>query len=309
MNAPRPVAQAEQADHALDAAGVAPLSLVPLAAAPVPARAAAAANAVTPADLLVIAMQSENQDIDRLERLMAMDLRYREQQALELTRQREWQEQDRQRDAVLAFRESFAAFRGENIVIPHTKHVDRGNAGSFEQAEYHLVSGMLSPALSKHGFGYHHKTEFTTHQLPGLEGPDAYVPWVKVTVFLQHRKGHVESMQLEGPPNDLKGNTPIQNMQAAASYMKRRSLLDITGTATGGEDDEAKLVQQQKGEAKSNAADQLRDAGRAASMEGMAKLTEWWKTLNAKDQAAMSKDFGEMRKAARRADEEDARHV
>ena len=49
------------------------------------------------------------------------------------------------------------------------------------------------------------------------------------------------SAELEGPPGELSVNTPTQNMQTTASYLKRQSLLAITGTATGGEDDEAKM--------------------------------------------------------------------
>ena len=33
------------------------------------------------------------------------------------------------------FRRDFAGFRGENIIIPKTKRVDRGRGGSFEQAD------------------------------------------------------------------------------------------------------------------------------------------------------------------------------
>ena len=93
--------------------------------------------AVTPSDLLQIAMQSQEKDIALLERLMAMDERYREQQ-----------ERERQRAAVLAFRRDFAAFRGENIVIPKTKFVDRGKGGSFNQAEYDQVMGRISQTVT-----------------------------------------------------------------------------------------------------------------------------------------------------------------
>lgn len=136
-----------------------------------------------------------------------------------------------------SFREDFAAFRGENIIIPKSKHVDRGRAGSFFQAEFDEVCRRLSPALSKHGFGFRHDQRFGFRRVMN-DGTETDVGWVFVTCYLEHRKGHAEKLELEGPPGDLSANTPVQNMQATASYLKRQGLLAITGTATGGEDDE-----------------------------------------------------------------------
>jgi hypothetical protein len=192
---------------------------------------------ITPADLLRVAMDSGDKDIDRLERLMAMDERYRDSQ-----------ERDRQRQSVLAFRRDFAGFRGENVLIPKTKFVDRGKAGSFFQAEYDLVCSKLSPALSKHGFGFRHGQKFGSLKWVNEDGIECQQAWVWVTCFLEHRDGHVETLELEGPPGDLGGNTPVQNMQATASYLKRQSLLAITGTATGGEDDESLLLKREAGD-------------------------------------------------------------
>lgn len=310
MSAALPTAQAERLAHILDEGGTAPLSLVAVDTPLLPARAASAANNITPADLLLIAMQSENQDIDRLERLMAMDLRFRETQAAELQRQREWQEQDRIRDGVLAFRADFAQFRGENIIIPLTKHVDRAAAGSFEQAEYHRVAGMLSPALSKHGYGFRHDPKFGSRKWMDADGVERDIPWVTVTCFLEHRKGHTETVILEGPSSDLKGNTPMQNMQATASFLKRHTLLAITGTATGGEDDEARLGNREKPAAAGTPVDadvgrkiELRNAGEGAAKAGMQALTAWWARLTAREQSDMSSHFSAMRKAARAVDE------
>lgn len=219
MNAPQSAALAERALHILDEGGTAPLALIPVEDQPM---TVATPRGVTPADLLQIAMQSGDKDIDRLERLMKMVL------------------EDRQRDAMLAFREDFARFTGENIIIPKTLFVERGKAGSFEQAEYDRVCGMLSPALSKHGFGYRHDQKFTSKPWT-TDGVTSDIPWVIVTCFLEHRKGHTEIVTLEGPPGDLTANTPVQNMQTTATYCKRQSLLAVTGTPTGGEDKEADL--------------------------------------------------------------------
>jgi hypothetical protein len=207
-------------------------------------------------------------------------------------------------EAKKAFDESFAAFRGENIIIPKTKHVDRGRGGSFDQAEYDGVCGRLSPALSRHGFGFRHDQKFGAKRWM-TEGVENDEPWVWVTCYLTHRKGHSEKLELEGPPGDLSVNTPTQNMQTTASYLKRQSLLAITGTATGGEDDEARLRQKRDSDAgnQGGAEDEtVLQAGRDAAMEGMEKLTAWWGGLTAKDRSRLNREFGDLRKAAAKAD-------
>ena len=283
------------------------LALEPIAqrAATITAVQPSQMQTITPADLLRVAMESGDKDIERLERLMAMDERYREAQ-----------ERDRQRGAVLAFRRDFAAFRGENVIVPKTKHVERGKAGSFNQAEYDRVCGMLSPALSKHGFGFRHDQKFTTRPWVS-DGVESMIPWVIVTCFLEHREGHAETLELEGPPGDLSANTPVQNMQTTASYLKRQSLLAITGTATGGEDDEgamgdgrtdaprpgdgARAADAPAAPAATGAAPAragLLKTGTAKAHEGLAALTDWWKGLAPADREIVMADFGGLKKIA-----------
>lgn len=194
-----------------------------------------------------------------------------------------------------AFHEDFAGFRGENIIIPKTKEVDRGRGGSFIQAEYHVAANMLSPALSRHGFSFRHDQKFGSRKWV-TEGVESDVPWVYVTCYLEHRAGHAEKLELEGPPGDLTVNTPTQNMQVTASYLKRQSLLAITGTAAGGEDDENKL--RRRGNDDGGEVDPVLQKGRDAAMEGADSLTDWWASLNAKQRGAWSKEFGQLRKDA-----------
>ncbi|MBB3193979.1 ERF family protein [Roseateles terrae] len=265
------------------------LELQPMPGTQVPALQQAALTvqpraAVTPADLLQVAMETGDKDIERLERLMQMDIRYRE-----------LQEKDRQRDAMLAHKRDFAAFRGENIIVPKSKRVDRGRAGSFNQAEFDAVCGLLSPALSRHGFGFRHDQRF---------GAKDGVPWVWVTCFLEHKDGHAEQLELEAPPGDLSANTPVQNMQATASYLKRVSLLAITGTATGGEDDESGLRFAGAGDDASPEGDPTLRAGEEAAAKGMVALTAWWSKLDNRQRSDYGQAFTAMRKKARAADEE-----
>lgn len=249
---------------------------------------------------------------DQLERLLQLQVAA-DNHCLEMMREkRRMDEEDRKAAALLAFRRDFAAFRGENIVVEKNKHVDRGRAGSFMQAEYHSIAKLLSPALSKHGFSFRHDQKFGPKPWPLPDNPGNVIGWVWVTCFLEHKDGHVETLELEGPEGDQSANTPVQNMQLTASYLKRQSLLAITGTATGGEDDENGMRSKAKrrepdGGDEQGPDDTLLDAGRAAAMNGMAALNKWWASLTPRQQKDMGPDFGPMRKAARAADEQGGR--
>ena len=126
---------------------------------------------------------------------------------------------------------------------------------------------------------------------------------------MEHSDGHAETLDLEGPPGDLSANTPVQNMQVTASYLKRQGMLAITGTATQDEDNENGMrgkFKRREPDADAgdpNEGEALIDAGRAAALNGMAALNAWWASLTARQQKDMGQDFGPMRKAARAADE------
>lgn len=210
-------------------------------------------------------------------------------------------ERERLRQAELAFRRDFAGFKGENVIVPKSKHVDRGRAGSFYQAEFEGVCRLLSPALSKHGFGFRHDMRFGTRKW-ATDGVESDIPWVYVTCYLEHREGHAETLELEGPNGDGQANTPVQNMQTTASFLKRQSLLAITGTSTGGEDDESRMKHNEAAEGKRDEFDELLGAGQAAAIEGTPALTTWWAALNNKQRSLMNREFGKLRKDAAAAD-------
>lgn len=239
----------------------------------------------SPAGMMLAAM-SRGASLEQVEKMMDL--------------QERWE----RREAEKAFRDAFAAFRGKNIIIPKTKHVDRGRGGSFDQAEYDEVCRRLSPALSEHGFSFRHDQKFGSRKWT-TDGVESDTAWVWVTCYLEHKAGHAETLTLEGPPGELAVNTPTQNMQVTASFLKRQSLLAITGTATGGEDDESRMRKRDGADQDGDPSqfDELITAGRAASMDGMQALTAWWAKLDAKQQKELSPDFGEMRKAARLADQ------
>ncbi len=97
---------------------------------------------------------------EQLERILELQVRA-DNHKLEMMREkRRMDEEDRKAAALLAFRRAFSGFTGENIVIPKSKYVDRGKAGSFWQAEWGAIKDMLNPALAKHGLSLRHNEVF-----------------------------------------------------------------------------------------------------------------------------------------------------
>lgn len=260
-------------------------------AAQLPAVAAVPAEAASPFRAVELAVE-RGMPLEVIEKLIGAAER------MEAMRERE-----RLRQAELAFRRDYAGFKGENVVIPKTKTVNRAGAGSFDQAEFNWVCGLLAPPLSKHGFGFRHDMRFEARQFdPTEHNPSGLCPWVYVTCYLEHADGHSEKLALDGPAADLQANTPVQNMQATASYLKRQSLLAITGTATADEDNEGRMERKQIESAKQGEFERLLGELRAAAVDGSEALTKKWGQLSPHERTLMSREFGKLKKDAAAAD-------
>lgn len=231
---------------------------------------------------------------------------------LELIKERRaMDKEDKAAAAKLEFDEALARFRGFNIVVPKTKQVTQtarsgGPGPTFKQSEFDVVIGMISPALSECGFSLRHDERFSSKPWT-TDGVTSDIPWVYVRCILTHKSGHAETLDLEGPPDTSGSKNPLQEMQSAASFLKRHSSLAITGTPTGGEDDESCFRPRQKpgdkAVAEPDAWEALRTAGRDAALVGMKPLTEWWGGLTAKQRRDLSPDFPGLRKDAAAADQ------
>ena len=221
----------------------------------------------------------------------ALELQVRaDNHKLEMMREkRRMDEEDRKAAAARAFDAAMTKLRMHNIIIPKTKEVVQTARGGgpgprFMQSEFDQVCGRLSPALHDCGLSFRHDMRFDSRPWkadgsnPAIPaGTEITIPWVYVTCYLTHSDGHTESLTLEGPPDSSGSKNPLQEMQSTASYLKRQSLLAITGTATGGEDDENRMRrresrQQPAGEPAGDMG-ALIDAGREESMKGMQALT------------------------------------
>lgn len=245
--------------------------------------------------------------VAEIRELVALHIQMKNHEMEVQKRDDERAEKQRLLDAALAYRRDYALFRGENIIVPKTKHVDRGRGGSFSQAEYHVACDLLSPALSRHGFGFRHKTRFGTKPFPTADDPNAAAGWVWVTCFLDHKDGHTEIEELDTPMDDQSANSPAQNMQSMSSFLKRQTLLNVTGTATGGEDDENLMRRKEAAVATRDAGelDALIALGQDKAMSGMEALLAWWGNkdeLSARNRTDLSKEFAGWRKVAAQAD-------
>jgi hypothetical protein len=263
---------------------------------------------------------------EQLERILDLMVRSDNHQ-LELMREkRRMNEEDRILAAKLTFDDALNKLRSHNIIVPKTKEVVQTARGGgpgprFKQSEFDVVCSMLSPALYACGLSFRHDMRFDMRDWkadgsnPDIPAGTAItIPWVYVICYLTHKDGHTETLTLEGPPDSSGSKNPLQEMQSTASYLKRQSLLAITGTATGGEDDESGMRgrsagrQQRQDDQQGDPAEseELLGAGAEAAKGGMKTLTAWWGALTAKQRADLSPVFANMRKVAQQADKQGA---
>lgn len=220
----------------------------------------------TPSMLLQMAVE-QGADLDRLERLMALQERWEANEARK------------------SYDAAFSAFKAEAVQIIRNKDVTAGPLSGKRYAELFSVVNAVTPALSRQGLSSLWKITKDEPQ------------WLEVTCTLRHVGGHSESVSMGGPPDAGGAKNAIQARASTVSYLERYTLKAITGVAEGGEDDDG--GQSGGGDAPENKALQ---AGRDAAMQGMAALTKWWGALDAKQRSELSKDFAAMRKAAQIAD-------
>ena len=188
------------------------LELTPVAGqAPRPTELQTSAPA-SPAVLLQMAI-AQGADLDRLERLMAL--------------QERWEAGN----AKKAYDDAHAAFKGEAVEIIKRKLVDfpnsKGGRTTYKHAELSDVVDALAPALSKHGFSW----KWTPIQTKD---------WIDVTCTLTHKAGHSESVTLGAAPDQSGGKNSIQAIISTKTYLERHTLKAITGVAEKGEDDDGK---------------------------------------------------------------------
>lgn len=225
----------------------------------------------TPALLLQMAVQ-QGADLDKLEKLMALQERW------EATEARK------------AYDAAFSAFKAEALRIVKNRQVTDGPLRGKAYAELFSVVNAVTPALSKHGLSSSWKI---TKDEP---------TWIEVTCTLKHVGGHSEAVSMGGPPDAGGAKNAIMARASTVSYLQRYTLKAITGLSEQDDDDDGGHHPEQGADTGDQQEHPKLQAGRDAAMAGMEALTAWWGKLSAQERKAMNGDFPRLRSAAQRAD-------
>lgn len=159
----------------------------------------------TPADLVRYAMERSDVDLDRLERLMDMQLKWEANQARK------------------AFTDAMAEFKKNPPTIYKDKHVEfRTDKGvtAYDHATIGNVVEKIVSALAEHGFSH----RWVPNRSEG--------GMISITCVITHRAGHSEETTLEAGLDQSGGKNNIQAMISTKSYLERHSLLAAVGLAT-----------------------------------------------------------------------------
>lgn len=170
----------------------------------IPAQSTAIQRA-TPADLLRIALES-NADLDRLERLMAL--------------QTQWEAAEAKKAYVAAM----AAFKKNPPVILKQSRVNfKNKEGRVTDYMHATLGDVTAPVIEGlAAVGISHRWQ--------IDQPDGGL--IAVTCILTHEAGHSESVTMRAGRDDSGGKNAIQQVASTITYLERYTLLSITGLAT-----------------------------------------------------------------------------
>ncbi len=151
-------------------------------------------------------------DLDRLERLWALQVKYDDDQARK------------------AFFAAFAAFKATPILVERTQHVNyttsKGTTDYFHQ-DLGITIGKVAEAMAPHGLSV--RWDVRTGQQ------------IEVDCVVAHAMGHQEITTMQGPRDPSGGKNDIQAIGSTVSYLQRYTLNAACGLAAAGKIDEALL--------------------------------------------------------------------
>ena len=161
----------------------------------------------TPSRLLEMAV-SQNADIDKLEKLMAMQERWEANEARK------------------AYAKAISEFRNDCPQIARTRDGHNNKyAGLSETLE------KIQPVLSAHGLSHSWRTEQTDNR-------------IRVTCSVSHFDGHTESTSLAAAPDNSGSKQAIQAIGSTVAYLERYTLYAILGLSSREMDNDGEAVSQ-----------------------------------------------------------------
>lgn len=164
----------------------------------------------TPSDLLRIAVE-QGADLDRMERLMALQERWEANEARK------------------AFTTAMTDFKAEPLTIFKKKQVGyttkEGEFVGYAHAELSDVTDVVGPAMARHGLSYRWSVKQESAR-------------INVSCVVTHKLGHSEQVTMDAAPDTSGKKNAIQSIASALTYMQRYTLLAVTGMSTKGMDDD-----------------------------------------------------------------------
>jgi hypothetical protein len=175
-----------------------------------PSRIRSVVTVTTPAELLRLAVEG-GADLDRLERLMTLQI--------------QWED----REARKAFTVAMSEFKSEPLTIFKRKQVGyttkENEFVGYSHAELSDVAEVVSPAMARHGLSYSWAIKQDAAR-------------IHVACIVTHRQGHSETVTMDAAPDTSGKKNAIQAIASAVTYMQRYTLLAVTGMSTKGMDDD-----------------------------------------------------------------------
>lgn len=186
-----------------------------------------------PNALIALAVQKDI-DLERMSKLMDL--------------QERWQKNEARKAYVTAM----AEFKKDPPKIIRDMHVEfttsRGKT-AYNHASLGNVVGAITEGLSKHGM----TANWNIDQNERI---------IKVTCALTHIAGHTETVSMSGSPDESCGKNSMQQIASTTTYLKRYTLLSITGLDTNEAENDGRTIENGNGH---NKYDTSRSKVRSAS--------------------------------------------
>lgn len=184
-------------------------------------------------------------DVDKLERLMAM-----QERIMAINRK-------------AAFDASFARMQPEIPIIDEHGRIEVKGTLRSTYAPLEDIHAVVKPITARHGFAIRHRTEW----------PQDRKGIIRIVGILSHEQGHSEETIFEAPMDTSDYRSDIQSMGSTVSYGRRYTTLDLLNISTKKLDNDGQKRQSPETPAPDGYDNWLTDMTSAAD-EGWPKLSE-----------------------------------
>lgn len=167
-----------------------------------------------PMRLLELAI-SNNADVDKLEKLMALQERWDSEQSRK------------------AYFTALADLQSELPVIRKLKTASfdtrSGGKMSYNFASLDDISEQIKPYLQKHGFSYRFEQDFQNNA-------------ILITCIVTHKSGHSERCSMPGGADTSGNKNALQQAASTVTYLRRYTLTGALGIATADQDIDGRMA-------------------------------------------------------------------